>query len=207
MLEREKDMYPLAVRCTNALRPLLGHGSFDLSFGVDGSDEEKEKEILSWSQLAEVTCCLKVRDRLPEGITREDQEALSSYLAWRWFETLRHPRLAFLAMHKFADSIIYRMKHVDEESPLTLYSAHDSSLVGLLCVFRLEQPSEWPEYGSNLKIVLLEKSSIENDTEYVVRFYLNGSLLRSEWHGELREEISLLILDHYVSTEGAGKVQ
>jgi acid phosphatase len=102
------------------------------------------------------------------------------------------------------------MRHLDEEPPLTIYSAHDSTLIGLLCAFRLEQPTEWPEYGSYLKIDLLEKTNVDKDDdleekEYVVRFYLNGKLLRSQWHGELREEISLNKLSHYVSTEGAVK--
>jgi hypothetical protein len=209
MLEREADMYPLAVRCTEALRDLLGEGAFGMSHGIDVPDTDN-KEVLSWGQLSEITCCLKVRDRLPEQITPEDQDALSSYLAWRWFESLRHPRLIYLAMHKFSHAITHTMTHLDEEPPLTIYSAHDSTLIGLLCAFRLEQPTEWPEYGSYLKIELLEKTNVDRDDdleekEYVVRFYLNGKLLRSQWHGELREEISLSELSHYVSIEGAVK--
>jgi hypothetical protein len=209
MLEREKDMYPLAVRCTDALRDVLGEGAFDMSFGIDVPDTDNKK-VLPWSQLSEITCCLRVRDLLPDQITPEDQDALSSHLAWRWFESLRHPRLIYLAMHKFSHAITHTMRHLDEEPPLTIYSAHDSTLIGLLCAFRLEQPTIWPEYGSYLKFELLEKTNIDRDDdleeiEYVVRFYLNGKLLRCQWHGELCEEISLSKLTRYVSTEGALK--
>ena len=79
-------------------------------------------------------------------------------------------------------------------------------LIGLLCAFHLEQPSGWPEYGSVLKLELLQKVDLNsNEKEEVVRFYLNGELLRSMWHGHLREEISLKKLAHYVATVGAVK--
>jgi hypothetical protein len=215
MLERNSEMLPLAVRCTDAVRHLLGEGAFDMAFGVGedkhDADEPIEGRVLPWAQLAEITKCLKVRNMLPESITEEDQESLSTYLAWRWFESLRHPRLAYLAMHKFTHTVVHSMKHRETEPALTIYSAHDSTLVGLLCAFRLEQPSVWPEYGSYLKVELLEVtdadqkegSSSDNQKKYVVRFYLNGDLLRSQWHGELRDEISLEQLSHFISTEGA----
>lgn len=206
MLEREIDMFPLAVRCTAALESLLGEGAFGLSFGVDGTKPDG-REVLTWAQLSEITCCLKVRDRLPDQITPEDQDALSSYLAWRWFESLRHPRLIYLAMHKFAHEIVRTMIHNDDEPLLTIYSAHDSTLVGLLCAFRLEQPIVWPDYGSSLKVELLESANADGEdlaeNDYVVRFYLNGQLLRSQWHGELRDQVPLSKLSQFIATEGA----
>ena len=75
-----------------------------------------------------------------------------------------------------------------EEPWLCIYSAHDSTLIGLLCVFQLEQPAAWPEYGSALKIELIreeeegEKRNInEASCQHWVRFSLNGQLLRSTW--------------------------
>jgi acid phosphatase len=211
MLEREADMLPLAIRCTDAVRHMLGEGAFGMAFGIgedNNSNQPDEGRVLPWAQLAEITKCLQVRNLLPESITAEDQEALSAHCAWRWFESLHHPRLSYLAMHKFTHTILHSMNHHDTEPILTIYSAHDSSLIALMCAFRLEQPSVWPEYGSYLKMELLEVTSAdqgEGEEEYVVRFYLNGSLLRSQWHGELREEISLSKLSHYISTEGAVK--
>ena len=75
----------------------------------------------------------------------------------------------------------------------------------------MEQPTKWPEYGSYIKIELLEVMMTDNDTdtkqkkEYVVRFFLNGKLLRSNWHGKTRETIPLDVLAHYIQTEGAIK--
>jgi acid phosphatase len=229
ILEREMEMKPLAVRCTQALRPILGDDAFKMSYGV-GEEERKDDDDgaggtrhLSWAQLSEITNCLALRNMLPDGLTKEDQEATSSYCAWKWFESLRNPRLAYLSMHHFTHTIVHGMKDCENEPPVILFSCHDSSLIGLLCAFHLEQPSVWPEYGSVLKIELLEKvskhphaapedkhdpgggngSSTSNATkpaDRVVRFYLNGELLRSMWHGHLREEISLNKLAHYTST-------
>jgi Histidine phosphatase superfamily (branch 2) len=233
VLEREAEMRPLAVRCSRALSPLLGPGAFDISFGV-GEEEDDEEEtndgggggggedagapphhsqrerVLPWSQLAEITKCLSVRGLLPDSILDEDREALSAHSAWRWFESLRHPRLAYLSMHVFTGAIVRTMRNHPEEPPVIIYSCHDSSLIGLLCAFHLEQPSVWPEYGSVLKIELLERQSTHTEggdpaaeKDYAVRFSLNGEALRSQWHGDLRDEISLDKLAYYVSTEGA----
>jgi acid phosphatase len=208
MVEREAEMKPLAIRCTQHLLPLLGEDAFQVSYGVgeETSENEPQQRRLSWAQLSEITNCLQVYDLLPDGITKEDQEATGSYCAWKWFESLRNPRLAYLSMHHFTHTITHSMKDHDKEPPIIIYSCHDSSLIGLLCAFHLEQPSVWPEYGSVLKMEVLQKiDRNSNQEEEVVRFYLNGELLRSMWHGQSRDEIPLKKLSHYVSTVGAVK--
>ena len=78
------------------------------------------------------------------------------------------------------------MRHHEAEPALVIYSAHDSTLIALLCAFRLEQPSVWSETGSYLKMELLEVTTISDKEDnaidekyYCVRFYLNGNLLCS----------------------------
>jgi hypothetical protein len=113
-------------------------------------------------------------------------------------------------MRRFTKTLAMTMQRNEQEPPLIVYSCHDSSLIGLLCALNLEQPSHWPEYGAVMKLELLEKKmqpqDQENeetgDVEYVLRFYLNGELLRSMWNDDLREEISLEEFIHYTSTVG-----
>ncbi|CAJ1935424.1 unnamed protein product [Cylindrotheca closterium] len=210
MIQKEEEMRPIAVRCTNALKEHLGQNAFGIKMGIDvpvGDDEN----ILPWAQLAEITCCLHTRDRLPKGITPQDKIAISSHLAWRWFQSLRHPRLANLAMNKFATEIVNDMQPITHNPRLTIYSCHDSSLVGLVCAFNLEAPASWPEYGSVLRVDLLErKAAVRNGSnsehnELLVRFSLNGELLRSLWDGEPCDEILLEKLCQYLKTVGATK--
>ncbi|VEU40646.1 unnamed protein product [Pseudo-nitzschia multistriata] len=228
ILEKEALLRPLAVRCTRALLPLLGDGAFGVSFGVDESDDDNEDiQVLSWIQLTEITKCLRTRDMLPDSITEDDQEALSAHTAWKWFQSLRSPRLAHIAMRSFTQNIIRTMEQRDQEPPLIVYSGHDSSLIGLMCALHLEQPSVWPEYGAVLKLELLEKRKEHNndaldggeapvngngsekqhvddndDIEHVLRFFLNGQLLRSTWNDIPRDEISLKEFAHLASTVG-----
>jgi hypothetical protein len=215
--QREKEMYPLAVKTTNALRDLLGDDAFTVSFGVGeasdntGEDHTHEKP-LPWAQLAEITKCLRSRNLLPASITSEEQELIMEHTAWRWFESLRNPRLSYLAMHKLAQTMVTSMRHRESEPPVTLYSAHDSTLIGLICSFRLEMPSVWPKYGSYLKIELVEASLADTSTtsdddkkEHLVRFYLNGKLLPSNWNGVARDAIPLEMLAYNIKTEGAVK--
>jgi len=85
---------------------------------------------------------------------------------------------------------------------MTLFSAHDSTLIGLLCAFKLQQPVAWPEYGSFLMMELLE---VEEGTskDLYVRFSLNGDVLRLMWlEGEPTDMMLLDQLIDKVQNEG-----
>lgn len=206
---KEKDMLPLAIKVTNDLLAnhyIQEHDAKQVSFGFNVASSSSEEEaastfILPWPQLAEITKCLRVHNLLPPTITHEDQELILKYTSWKWFETLQHAKLGKLAMHHMMvdllNNMMYRIRDaeqaVEEEAHhsnsklLHIYSAHDSTLIGLMCAFQLTQPAEWPEYASYLKIELLaveegeEEATTSNttkQTKYYVRFSLNGSLLR-----------------------------
>ena len=158
-----------------------------------------------------ILTCLQSRDLLPPTLSKDDVDKVNKHVAWRWFENLSHPVLAKSAMWKFANKLVQDMEHkvecvereergdgdgdepYVEEPLLCIYSAHDSTLIGLLCVLQLEQPLEWPEYGSYLKVELIQEvnsaeSSMSSDTnskQHWVRFSLNGTVLRCMW---LRDE-------------------
>lgn len=210
ILAKEQEMFPLAARATKALHDMLASDAHEFAFGVtaelsDDADASIEVEPLGWNQLAEITKCLAVRDMLPDGISVEDQEAISQHAAWRWFENMRDARLAFLAMNTMTTKQVEFMLRHESEPPVTIWSGHDSTLIGLLCAYQLEQPAVWPEYGSYIKIELLEVSDMEGmgEKEYFVRFSLNGEMLRSQWDGELKEMIPLAALEEKIRTEGA----
>jgi Histidine phosphatase superfamily (branch 2) len=209
--EREDEMLALAVQTTASLLHLLGEGAHGVSFGIG---EEKGSagapdatKPLAWAQLAEITKCLAVRDLLPDTISIDDQEAIAAHTAWKWFENLRHPRLAYLAMNPMVTTMIESMHtklEKEEEPAVIIYSAHDSTLIGLLCAFRLEQPSVWPEYGSYLKLELLEAVTTKGETQLLVRFSLNGEILKSQWaEGESLEAIPLDRLTENIKLDGS----
>ena len=108
--EKEEEMLDLAIQTTISLQNLLGEGAHGVSFGIG---EEKCSAVapnatkpLSWAQLAEITKCLAVRDLLPETISIRDQEAIAAHTAWKWFENIRHPRLAYLAMNPMVTTML-----------------------------------------------------------------------------------------------------
>mmetsp|Transcript_1605 Transcript_1605/g.2199 ORF Transcript_1605/g.2199 Transcript_1605/m.2199 type:complete len:430 (+) Transcript_1605:241-1530(+) len=218
IIEKEYQMRDFALRMTDALSDQLGTGADDVSFGVgeEGDDDDgdvphkdnKRKQPLPWSQLSEITKCLQVRDLLPNSITKDDVQRIASHSAWKWFEHLRHPPLAKLAMNDLVCRIVNvlhdgkncpRVGCIEQDAPwLHIYSAHDSTLVGLLCAFQLESPAQWPGYASYLKVELikvetvtdeeekeLEKDETEatnsnsNSVRHYVRFSLNGEILPS----------------------------
>ena len=225
LAEKEKEIRGLAVRATDAIRHTLGDDYEKFIFGVgeengdsSSDDNAHETKPLPWSQLAEITTCLKARDMLPEKITDADQEAISGHAAWRWFENLRNPRLARLAMYEMVQDMVdglHRSKNCprsgtdDDEPLLRVFSAHDSTLMGLICAFHLENPSQWPHYASYIKVELIEVEDMsppEPQKEYFVRFSLNGEILRSAWSrddesGELSDLISLARLTEMVNKE------
>lgn len=227
LLDREAELKGLAEKVSQVLKPFVGKDANSVNFGIGEEGDLKKKErALSWSQLSEIMTCLKVRGMLPESISTEEYETATSHSAWKWFENLRHSKLAFLAMKPFMDFIMNtlhngcdRSKSVlgnDDTTLLHIYSGHDSSLIGLMCAFRLQQPSEWPEYGSYLKVELFEAEPINtqtteevvaNEKEYLVRFSLNGNVLKSDWglgedeYLEAKDMIPLQHLDASIKRE------
>jgi acid phosphatase len=185
------------------------------SIGV-GKQQQQRRPLLAWAQMCEILVCLHSRNLLPSTITKDDVTTVSNHVAWRWFENLGHPILAKAAMTKFTNVLIDTMRrrvnedkvvvggttnsvvaaaslpdHIHEHvvPRLCIYSAHDSTLIGLLCVLQLERPMVWPEYGSALKVELLredkETTAVaknngggDDDIKYWVRFSLNGEVLR-----------------------------
>lgn len=222
LLEREAELKTLSKKISQELRPFVGEDASSVSFGIgEEGDTKLEEKPLSWSQLSEIMTCLKVRGLLPDSITAEEYETTTSHSAWKWFENLRYNKLAYLAMKPFMNFIMDTLNlghklsaelvNNDEESTMYIYSAHDSSLIGLMCAFRLQQPSQWPEYGSYLKIELFEADPISNtngeEKEYFVRFSLNNNVLKSAWglgegdYLETKEMIPLKHLDASIKSE------
>jgi Histidine phosphatase superfamily (branch 2) len=184
---RERELRPLALRVSAALHDMLAADAREADFGVtqeqasvmlDG-ETSIEVEPLSWNQLAEITKCLAVRDMLPHGISKDDQEMTIQHAAWRWFNTFANYHLARLAMGTMTDQIVGSMVDHRHEPALTVWSAHDSTLICLLCAFQLEQPASWPEYGSYLMVELFAMPEDDDDDGLLVRFSLNGNVLKS----------------------------
>jgi acid phosphatase len=231
---REEELKELSHRISNVLKHHLGDGAHGVSFGIGEEKEETAKcntdKPLSWAQMSEILTCLQSRSKLPPSLSADDVNAVSNHVAWRWFENLRHPILAKSAMWKFANSLLESMDRKIEidcrccdcasdgeeeecidEPCLRIYSAHDSTLIGLLCLLQLERPAEWPEYGSYLKIELIreEDDDGENEAEkksrYFVRFSLNGQVLKSTWcfneSGEPKSMIPLIDLEDMIHLE------
>jgi acid phosphatase len=139
--------------------------------------------------------CLRIREKLPKSISHDEFKIVTSHSAWKWFENLRNDDLARLAMKPFMNFIMGTLRDgrngSSDDPILYIYSCHDSSLIGLMCAFRLEQPAEWPEYGSFLKVELFkteedvgggeEGEDVDTQVMYYVRFSLNGEVLKSSW--------------------------
>jgi acid phosphatase len=204
--EKDEEMHQLGIKAALALRDMLGEGTNKMpinSFYVDGGDEVKQNPV-AWIQLSEVTTCLMLRDRLPPGITTEDRNAITQHAAKWSFELLRHP---YMEMNTMVRRQVDDMMRHDSEAqpPVTVWSGHDFTLIGLMLAYKLEQPALWPEYGSFLKLELLQVSHVEagGETELVVRFSLNGERLRSACggNGEFLDLVPLHILNQEIPDE------
>ena len=211
VLQKEAEQTAFATRITKAIHPLLGEGAREMAFGVVQEQPGQmsiELEPLAWNQLAEITKCLHVRSLLPPEISAEDVETIGKHTAWRWIETFSHSRLIYLAMNKLLVKQVEYMLDHERQPSLTLWSAHDSTLLGLLSAYRLEQPSTWPEYSSFLLMEVVEVTETSSDgssnSELVVRFSLNGERLRSMWDpNNPLDAIPLALLEEKIRTEGS----
>jgi len=207
ILQKEEELHDLAMKVSNILRrDILSNDSGSLSFGIceeEPSETDVQVKPLSWPQMAELTTCLRTRHILPSEITPEEQEIIVNHLAWRWFQTLRYPHLASIVMDEMVNLIVenafqkrYNILHGidgDDSSPcLHIFSAHDSTIIALICALHLKQPVNWPEYGSYLKVELLK--DIDN-LFYYIRFSFNGEILPCSLGNTNGETSELLPLD------------
>lgn len=228
IMSKEEEMCDLAVQVTEALVDVLADGAATVSFGI-GEEKEDINNLdvdvdgakpLPWGQLSEITKCLRVRDLLPVEISHEMQEMISEHAAWRWFSLLRHPILSSIAMDKMISDILQNARKGRDGSegfyPLHIYSAHDSTLIGLMCALQLEQPSQWPEYASALKIEIFEAefndegqngsddignpSNCQRIIRRYCRFSLNGVLLNCTIGGTSLEAVCLDKLSSFLYT-------
>ena len=197
-LSQEKSMAELAKTASEALRSsgLLAPEADKVSFGVgeekDQSAAAGQPRTLPWGQLAELTKCLLVRSLLPASITPSDQKRIMNHTAQRWFSLLRSPALSKLAFGPFV-----RLLAEEAAGPakVTIFSAHDSTLIGAITALRLANPSQWPEYASHLKVEVFKP---EGGGTRLARFSLNGEVLRHlELEGELipLDDVVRLALD------------
>ncbi len=197
-MEKERDLKHVLDQITKDMDDLIDWEKASSSnFGIGEEDIERTRS-LSFSQLSEILTCLHVRDMLPNSISYENYRTITSHSAFKWFENLRNEELAKLAMKGFVKFIMETLEcglkfaQQENEPNLHLYSCHDSSLIGLMCAFKLQTPAQWPEYGSFLKIELFKveetiKGGKEGETKFdhYVRFSLqsdgNVEVLRSSW--------------------------
>lgn len=214
-LAADEDILRLGIAAAQALQHMLSSGQQGGiiakmpigSFYIDNGNHVK-KDPAAWIQLSEVVTCLSLRDRLPAGITKQDCVSITQHAAKWSFELLGHPDMAMDIMVR---SQLGFMERHASEPPVTVWSGHDFSLIGMMLAYKLEQPAVWPEYGSFLKLELLQVSDLlessaaaedddDNDDSRqeccFVRFSLNGEKLRSRWSedGELVNMVSLDLL-------------
>jgi len=217
IIQKDIEMSSLAIQVTNELiaqniiqvqeaqRISSGFHVGSTSSTLSPNYNDESITVLPWAQLAEITKCLRVHNLLPSTITHDEQELIVQHASWKWYETMRPTKLSKLAMHTMMTDLVTNMNQKQicdddeqEDALLHIYSAHDSTLIALLCAFQLHPPPHWPDYASYLKIELLAKNesssqlivhensnttthttstTVSTNVSYYVRFSLNGSIL------------------------------
>ncbi|KAF0718957.1 hypothetical protein AaE_010530, partial [Aphanomyces astaci] len=107
--------------------------------------------------LREVLDCLQAHQLpLPNGMTSVMYESIVHHAAWEWYmfysDAQRGQRGFLLAMRTFQSLLSDAVEMAPQRRRLTLVSAHDNSLVALVCALQLHHSSGIiaPSYGSML---------------------------------------------------------
>lgn len=173
---------------------------------------------MSWKQIADIVTCTSSWDELPAYLLKEHEalHIMQMHAKWRWFKKFSSGRLLQrLAIGEFVSELLQTAQGGD--SKLHIFSAHDSTIVSVLCALGLRLPGEpvdctsdeemlfaqmWPEYGASFEIHV----SSDMDGEQHVRFFVDGerplqNLRPFPAHPETGSEtfrLSSLIQDHTV---------
>ena len=186
---KEEEMKPLGVFMTEQLlnAKIIDETSLQtkIGLGIEQPQQQQQQLMLGWNNLAELCKCLQSIQQLPMTITNDDVQQILDYVAYRWFYLLRHEYMSQWAISTFVQTLITNAQFIttnnyDNRSPLYTYSAHDATLIALICAFQLDNPTKWPEYASFFQMKLYQHITTD---QYYVQFSLNDEILSSSWSG------------------------
>ena len=142
-----------------------------------------EFDRIRWIEINEkLSCKLHHNLFLDSQATPLYIEQVKRYTTWKFTQLYFHPALCRLAIGSFIGEIVDKLKlgiFINEngdklKSPkLELFVGHDSTLIPLLCSFKLFN-GNWPDYGSSLIIELWDNGEKEkNNEKYSIKFIIN----------------------------------
>ncbi|CAK4080664.1 unnamed protein product [Aphanomyces euteiches] len=136
---------------------------------------------VNWSALREVLDCKRAyKLPFPEGLTDDTYEAIVQHSAWEWYTLYSSPHLGQRGFVHGMRKIRALMEDAIASSPhrrLTLISAHDNSLVALVCALQLHHSSGFvaPPYGSMLVFDIYRDKA---DESHHLMIHWDGKKLR-----------------------------
>jgi lysophosphatidic acid phosphatase type 6 len=135
------------------------------------------KDEVNWLVIKEVLTCHKVHDYpFTPGLTLNDEVDATRLCAWIWGRMYRDVTLNRMAIGSFVRELLDDI--LLSSAKMLIYSAHDSSLVPILCALGIYNDT-WPPYASYLTLEFGEQNG-----ELFVRTLYND------------EEMTLFTQDH-----------
>ncbi|OQS06759.1 histidine acid phosphatase [Thraustotheca clavata] len=171
-------------RAPHLLTPIHSHHEYE-AFGLYANQvartnrkgyeklEKQMKEILElesdqhihWTMVREVLICRKAHGLpMPEGITDELYDAICGHNAWEWHLLYNDPtkgQRGFVRGLAVIQSHFRKIVEKNTSQRMTIISAHDNTIVALICALGLESGFIIPDYeGITLFLVFVNKLSI-----------------------------------------------
>jgi hypothetical protein len=136
-----------------------------------------QDRVVPWTAIRDALTCRQAHGlSLPEGLTPEMVAQVHAYDAWQWHALYSQHAFCFGAFQDGVREVYEHFKKVvnDDEGQLKLafFSAHDNSIVALVCALGLQINGLLPEYGT---IVAFEVYRDPATREHFIKAIFDGS--------------------------------
>lgn len=137
-----------------------------------------QDRVVPWTAVRDALTCRQAHGLpLPEGLTPEMVAQVHAYDAWQWHALYSQHAFCFGAFQDGVREVYEHFKKVvgDDEGvqpKLAFFSAHDNSIVALVCALGLQINGLLPEYGT---IVAFEVYRNPSTREHFIKAIFDGS--------------------------------
>lgn len=129
----------------------------------------EQGQYVPWTSIRHEISCLKAHNMpLHEGITPEIADQIYAYDGWLWHRMYENKAICRRSFQSGVQTVYDHLKRVaskDETSRISFFSAHDNSIVALVCALQLQTRDALPPYNCVLAFEVYE--DVDSDKLFI----------------------------------------
>lgn len=141
-------------------------------------------QAVPWTAIRDgLTCRLAHGLLFPEGITLEMYKTMAQYDAWLWHTLFQRYQFCHSAYKEGVELVLNHLRAIVQNTTnakLSFFSAHDNSIVALICALQLQVEQVLPQYGTVITFEVYEST----ESEWFIRVLFENESIVFADHAE-----------------------